>query len=81
MIKVITLDTSSCDIENYKVEDENIPEYRRKHTYESSMLNELIEDGWTIKDWKMCIVHVPYRSWTFILEKEDEYKEYEYEYD
>ena len=73
MIKVITLDTSGWDIDIVdKIEDENIPEYKRKHAYESSILNGFIEDGWNIKDWKMCIAHGPYRNWTFILEKEDE---------
>jgi hypothetical protein len=75
MIKIITIDSSCWNIGVYKNSDEHIPENKRKYAYESSILNEFLNDGWTIKDWKMCIASGPYRNWTFILEKEDELTE------
>lgn len=70
MIKVITLTANAWDIGVYKTKDENIPENNRKYVYESSVLNEFLNDGWTIKDWKMISGNST-RTWTFILEKQE----------
>ena len=72
MIKVITLESNAWDLGIYRTKDENIEENERKYAFESSILNEFIENGWSIKDWKMCQSGSVYRTWTFILEKEDE---------
>lgn len=68
MIKVITLTADAWDIGVYKTKDESIPENNRKYVYESSVLNEFLNDGWTIKDFKM--IGYSTRTWTFILEKQ-----------
>lgn len=68
MTKVITFTADTWDIEVYKTKDESIPENNRKYVYESSVLNEFLNDGWTIKDWNM-ISGNSVRTWTFILEK------------
>lgn len=69
MIKVITINDNCWDVGLYKTSDEY--ETDRKYAYESSILNEFLNNGWIIKDWKMCQSGSVYRTWTFILEKED----------
>lgn len=62
MIKVISLTGDAFDIcINSKHQEQN--------AYESSILNQFLDDGWNIKDWKMCQSSNVYRTWTFILEK------------
>lgn len=68
MIKVITLNSSAWDIYTCKTPEENIDNNECTYAWESSILNQFINEGWNINDWKM-IDSKNGRTWTFILEK------------
>lgn len=67
MIKVITLMSNAWDTCIHKTSEENIDTNECTCVWESSILNEFINAGWNIKDWKMTDNNG--RTWTFILEK------------
>ena len=68
MIKVITLKSGAWDIDIHKTPEENINKNECIYAWESSILNQFINEGWNINDWKMTKSKNG-RTWTFILEK------------
>ena len=58
MIKVISLTGGAWNTVSSK--DSSV--------YKCSYLDNLLDEGWKIKDWKLAMSS-SYRSWTFILEK------------
>ena len=69
MIKIIDI---TCFAWNKHLLDENNEQkstYDREWAwYESPVLEKFINEGWNIKDWKMC-KSTNGTDWTFILEK------------
>ena len=71
MIKVIDIDSQSGWIAHYLNPDKQPKTIYDECWYESPILEKFLNDGWTIKDWKMAKSKNG-SDWTFILEKEDE---------
>lgn len=74
MIKVITLNSGAWDSCIRKISEENIDKNEcasawasGSFAWESSILNQFINEGWDIKDFKVTDYNG--RIWTFILEK------------
>lgn len=74
MIKVITLSGHSWN--NHYENPEKDPKLRTANDltwYESPILDNFINNGWTIQDWKMSNTEHDC-FWTFVLYKQDSYK-------
>jgi len=67
MIKVITLNSGAWDSCIRKISEENNDKNECTSAWESSILNQFINEGWDIKDFKVTDYNG--RTWTFILEK------------
>ena len=61
MIKVIDIDGQCGWKKHYLDKEDNV-------WYESPVLEKFLNDGWTIKDWKMAKSRNG-SDWTFIIEK------------
>lgn len=68
MIKVIDIDGCSGWTKHYLDPDKEPKSWNDNAWYESPVLEKFINDGWTIKDWKM-VKSKNGSDWTFILEK------------
>lgn len=67
MIKVIVIASGAWDSCIGKTSEENVDKNKCTCAWESSILNQFINEGWNIKDWKTNDYNRP--IWTFILEK------------
>lgn len=79
MIKVITLSNKGWNTHSLdpNIDPENITD-NDPHWYENLALDNFINNGWTIQDWKMS--NTEYDCfWTFVLYKQDSYKSEETE--
>lgn len=70
MIKVIDID-GSCGWKKQYLDSQDNNKWNSIGWYESPVLEKFLNEGWTIKDWKMAKSRNG-SDWTFILEKEDE---------
>jgi len=69
MIKVIDID-GNLGWETHYLDPKKTNRWSDYAYYESPILEKFLNEGWTIKDWKMAKSKNG-SDWTFILEKND----------